>query len=185
MKPAVHLFLNSFFCAVALVTVFSGGISHAHVSADSMPDSVAETEYRIFLEFRPNDIVVLNKLGMVYYRLNKLSDAVREFSKVLKMDPDNYDALDGLGMVKAAQQEYDEAIKYYQQAIGINKDDMVGYYHLAMALEEKGMISEAAEKYRTSLAKHEKLYPPGTDNKKAAEFAETIRAAIRNIETKL
>lgn len=167
-----------------MFSVLSAGTSKAHVDSDSMPDSVAETEYRIFLEFKPYNIEVLNKLGMVYYRLNKLPEAAKEFSKVRKIDADNYDALDGMGLVKAAQQEYDEAIKYHQQAISINTDDMMGHYHMGIVLEKKGMLNEAAKAYHNALTKFNDQYPSGTDNKKAAEFAETLRTAIHTIETK-
>lgn len=155
----------------------------AHVSSDDMPDSVAEVEYSIFLEFQPDDKVVRNKLGMVYYRLNKMAEAVREFTHVLKLDPKNYDALDGMGLVKAAQQDYDAAISYHRQAIALNADDMMGYFHLGSALEKKGMRREAAEAYHTSQAKFDAQYPPGSGNKKVAEFGETLKKAIRNIET--
>jgi tetratricopeptide (TPR) repeat protein len=185
MKPVVNARLISFLCALVLFTALPGGITLAHVDSDSMPDSVAEVEYRIFLEFKPKDIEVLNKLGMVYYRLNKLPEAVREFSKVLKKDSDNYDALDGMGLVKAAQQNYDGAISYHQRAIAINADDMVGYYHLGSALEKKGLLNEAAKAYHLALAKFDKQYPPGTENKQAAEFKEKIKTAISQIETKL
>ena len=185
MKPVVNARLISFLSALVLFISLPGGITLAHVDSDSMPDSVAEVEYRIYLEFKPKDIEVLNKLGMVYYRLNKLPEAVREFSKVFKIDPDNYDALDGMGMVKTAQQNYDEAVSYHQRAIAINADDMVGYYHLGSALEKKGMLSEAVDAYHLALAKFDKQYPPGTENKKAAEFKEKIQTAISQLETKL
>lgn len=185
MKLRVNACLISSFCVLVMFTIFSGGTALAHVDSDSMPDSVAETEYRIFLEFKPNDIEVLNKLGMVYYRLGKLPSAVREFSKVLKKDSDNYDALDGMGLVRAAQQKYDEAISYHQKAIALNADDMVGYYHLGSVQEQKGMLSEALEAYRSALVKFDKQYPPGTENTKAAEFKEKIKTAISQIETRL
>lgn len=185
MKFVVNALLIFIFSALVMIITFSSVNTFAHVDSDSMPDSVAETEYRIYLEFKPNDIEVLNKLGMVYYRLNKLPNAVREFSKVLKKDPNNYDALDGMGMVKVAQQDYDEAIRLHQKAIALNADDMVGYFHLGIALEKKGKLGEAAEAYRLALVKFDKQYPPGTENKKAAEFKENIKTAISQIETKL
>jgi len=184
MKFVVNARLIVFFSALVMVITFSSVNTFAHVDSDSMPDSVAETEYRIYLEFKPNDIVVLNKLGMVYYRLNKWPKAVKEFSKVLKKDPNNYDALDGMGLVKAAQQDYDEAIRLHKKAIALNADDMVGYYHLGSALEKKGMFGEAAEAYHLALVKFDKQYPPGTENKKAAEFKVKIKTAISQIETK-
>lgn len=159
-------------------------VALAHVSADDMPDSVAEVEYAIFLEFQPNDKIVRNKLGMVYYRQGKLKEAVAEFNRVLKLDPKNYDALDGLGLVKAAQQDYDGAIGYHRQVIALNPDDMMGHYHLGRALEKKGMLAEAAAAYQSSLAKFTAQYPPGSDNKKAAQFGEELKSAIQGLEGK-
>lgn len=159
--------------------------AQAHVSSDDMPDSVAEVEYSIFLEFQPDDKVIRNKLGMVYYRQGKLKEATGEFTRVLKLDPKNYDALDGLGLVQAAQQDHDAAISYHRQAIALNPEDMMGYFHLGSALEKKGQLREAAAEYQTSLAKFNAQYPPGSENKKAAAFGESLKAAIRGIETRL
>jgi tetratricopeptide (TPR) repeat protein len=185
MKPVFDLRSISFFAVLALFALLAGEIAQAHVSSDDMPDSVAEVEYSIYLEFKSEDTVVRNKLGMVYYRLNKLEESVREFTRVLKSDPKNYDALDGMGLVKAAQQDFAAAISYHRQAIAVNADDMMGYYHLGSAQEKKGGLSEALEAYRTALARFTAQYPPGTENAEAAEFGETLRSAIRNIESKL
>ncbi len=175
--------LVSFFCALVLFFTLPAGITLAHVDSDSMPDSVAETEYRIFLEFRPNDVVVLNKLGMVYYRQGKLTNAQRQFAKVLRVDPDNYDALDGLGLVKTANREYDEAIMYHRRAIELDVEDMVGYYHLGDAFEKKGLFQEAIEAYTAALEKFNRQYPDGSKKKKAAEFVDKVRTAIDRIKT--
>lgn len=173
------------FAVPVLFVLLAGGVALAHVSSDDMPDSVAEVEYAIFLEFKPDDTVVRNKLGMVYYRLNKQEEAVREFGRVLRRDPKNYDALDGMGLVKAAQQDFAAAVSWHQQAIAVNADDMMGYYHLGSALEKKGALREALEAYRTALARFMAQDQPGREKAKAAEFGETIRAAIRNIESNL
>jgi hypothetical protein len=70
-------------CLAAALILLSAGNGPAHVSSDSMPDSVAEVEYSIYLEFKPNDLQVRNKLGMVYYRLGKLAEADTLFSAIL------------------------------------------------------------------------------------------------------
>lgn len=178
------------FCSIVCFSIFVliwlwSGNALAHVSADSMPDSVAEVEYSIYLEFKPNDLKVRNKLGMVYYRLGKIAEAEKQFSMILKKEPDNYDALDGMGLVKAAGENYDEAIQLHRRAMELNPDDMMVYYHLGHALEKKNILREAVEAYRISLEKYNKQYPSGTENKNAAEFADTVKAAIKRIESKL
>ncbi len=170
---------------VPLLFIVSSETAIAHVSADSMPDSVAEVEYSIYLEFKPNDLQIRNKLGMVFYRMNKLDEAYREFSLILKKEPDNYDALDGMGLVKAAQQQYDEALKLHQRALDLNPNDMMVYYHLGNVLEKKGRLQEAADAYHMALKKFAEQYPAGTDNKNALEFQEKVKAAISEIEIKL
>lgn len=158
--------------------------SLAHVSADNMPDSVAETEYLIYLEFRPNDPTIRNKLGMVYYRLGKLDRAAGEFAAILRSDPDNVDALDGMGLVQAARQQYDEAVGYHQRTIDLKGDDMMAHYHLGQALEKKGMLREAAAAYQAALEFYEKQYPEGAGGKQAEAFLEKVKSAVSGIENR-
>ena len=173
-----------FLCvALASITLVSNAL--AHVSADSMPDSVAEVEYSIYLEFKPNDLQIRNKLGMVYYRLKKLPEAEREFSRILKKEPDNYDALDGMGLVRAAQNKFHEAIQLHQKSIALNPKDMMVYFHLGSVLEKKSRFREAYEAYNIALDKFNEQYPSGTDNKNAAEFQEELKAAISKLKNKL
>jgi tetratricopeptide (TPR) repeat protein len=185
MTPAFVLRLRIFCAVLVLCVLLAGRTSQAHVSSDDMPDAVAEVEYSIYLEFKPADIPVRNKLGMVYYRLNKLREAAREFARVLKADPNNYDALDGMGLVKAAQQDFAAAISYHRQAIAIDADDMMGYYHLGCALEKNGLLREALAEYRHAWARFSEQYPRGTENNEAAEFGRSLDAAIANLETRL
>ena len=47
------------------VLLFSIITASAHIEQGNMPDSVAEMEYRILLEFEPDNLEVRNMLGMV------------------------------------------------------------------------------------------------------------------------
>lgn len=175
----------SYICfLLILLWMVSSTTALAHVSADSMPDSVAEVEYSIYLEFKPNDLTVRNKLGMVFYRMKKLPEAEREFATILKKQPENYDALDGMGLVRAAQGKYDEAIQLHRKSIALNPKDMMMYYHLGSALEKKNQIKEAAEAYNTALIKFTEKYPQETENKNAAEFKKQLLAAIERTKNK-
>lgn len=171
-------------CILVLTAALPPARSLAHVGADNMPDSVAETEYLIYLEFRPGDLVIRNKLGMVYYRLGKLDQAAGEFSAILRIDPDNVDALDGMGLVQAARGRYDEAADYHQLAIARKGDDMMAHYHLGQVLEKKGMFREAAAAYHAALERFRKQYPERTGGKQAEEFLEKVKSAITSIENR-
>jgi tetratricopeptide (TPR) repeat protein len=169
---------TAFFVIVLIIfSVFPCNTSFAHISADNMPDAVAEMEYRIFLEFKPDDTQVRNKLGMVYFRRKKLAEAQGEFTRILKQDPDNFDALDGMGLVRAAREEYDAAVRYYRQALAVNAEDMMALYHLGAALEKKGDLKEAAEAYRTALELFNRQESAEGDD----AFGKKLRQALESV----
>lgn len=186
LMKRVLLFRAAFFFFVLItISTVTGRLACAHIGTDNMPDSVAMMEYRIYLEFKPDDTEVRNKLGMVYYRGKKLAEADREFSRILKQNPGDFDALDGMGLVSAAREDYDTAVRYHRQALAVDAKDMMAYYHLGVALEKKGALKEAAQAYRDSLEYFNEQYPATVDNKKVAEFGEKVRAALDAVVLKL
>lgn len=173
------------FLSIVLWVLLTARPSLAHIESGSMPDPVAEMEYRILLEFKPNDIPTINKFGMVLYRLNKLKEATKEFSKVLQLDPGNFNALDAMGLIKAKQNEYDAAIKYHKAAIAIKKDDVLVYYHLGKVLEKKGLWQEALQAYRTALGNCQIPQLAVATAVKKKQTVEMIQSAIAEVQTKL
>lgn len=123
----------------------------AHVAQGYMPDAIADMEYRILLEFKPDDIMTRNKLAMVLYRQNLLDEAEEELHRVLAVDPDNYDALDGLGLVRFKQNDFSKAMEYFHASIAANDKDILVYYHLGQVQEELGMPAEAENSYSQAL----------------------------------
>ena len=118
-----------------------------------MPDSVAEMEYRILLEFEPENLDVRNRLGMVLYRLGKLDEAEKEFYYVLEKMPENFDAIDALGLVQMERANYQVAIDLFKKAIAINPEHLLAYFHLGQALEHLGDLAGAGEIYRSGIAR--------------------------------
>jgi len=74
MKHPCRTILRSMLFLLA-VFIFSANDLQAHVTQGNMPEAVVEMEYRILLEFQPDNIKVRNKLAMVLYRLDKLDEA--------------------------------------------------------------------------------------------------------------
>lgn len=180
MLPAHHrIFTKILICTVLLPFLFSAQVS-AHIEKGAMPDSVAEMEYRILLEFEPENLEVRNQLGMVLYRRGKLDAAAEEFNFVLAKAPDNFDATDALGLINMQRGNYQLAIILFKKAIAINPDDMLVYYHLGQALELQGDIAAAAAAYREGLTRD----PAGPDRQKKSEQREVLLEALKNIQEK-
>lgn len=137
----------------AVFLFFYSAPATAHVEKGTMPDSVAEMEYRILLEFKPGNLEVRNMLGMVLYRRKKFDEAANEFDYVLKKDPENSDALTGMGRVNMQLSNYQQAAALLRKAIAIKPDDMHIYYYLGQTLEMQGNLSGAEEVYKTGLSR--------------------------------
>jgi Tfp pilus assembly protein PilF len=126
-------------------------MARSHIEKGQMPDPLAIMEYRILLEFEPDNLEVRNMLGMALYRQGKLDEAEQEFNYVLELDPQNFNAIDALGLVKIKQGKLNSAVDLFKKAIYINPGDMLVYYHLGQVLELQGNADSAAMAYRTGL----------------------------------
>jgi Tfp pilus assembly protein PilF len=146
-KPSI-LFLVFAACIILLM---QASTACAHIEKGQMPDPLAIMEYRILLEFEPDNLEVRNMLGMALYRQGNLAEAEQEFNYVLGKDPQNFDAIDALGLVKMQQGKLDHAVDLFKKAIYINPGDMLVYYHLGQALERLGDVDSAAMAYRSAL----------------------------------
>jgi Flp pilus assembly protein TadD len=152
MLPAnTRRFLIFFVCG-ALLFFCGSTAARAHIDEGNMPDSVAEMEYRILLEFKPNNLEVRNRLGMVLFRTKRLHEAAQEFRYVLERETANLDAAGALALVSLAQERFREAVDLLRKVVAGKPADILSYYHLGRGLEQLGREEEAAETYRAGLA---------------------------------
>jgi Flp pilus assembly protein TadD len=149
----------------------------AHIEKGAMPDSVAEMEYRILLEFEPENVEVRNQLGMVLYRLGKLDEAEIEFYYVLEKMAENSDAIVALGLINMQRANFQLAIDLFKKAITINPDDLFAYFHLGQALEKLGDATGAAAIYRSGLAREIKA-----PDKTNAEQRQILLDALKSMQ---
>jgi tetratricopeptide (TPR) repeat protein len=168
-------------CAICLMP----GLSHAHPETGMLPDAIAEMEYRIVLEITPNDIKTRNKLGIVYYRKNKLKEAESEFAEVLRVAPKDFDAHDGMGLVKLKEHKSGDAVAWLQKAIAINSEDTVVHHSLGLALEQTGRLREAEASYVKGLEVSERLIRKGANRDKELERKNQLLGALQNLRTRL
>lgn len=156
--------------SLLLIILLTGKPLWAHVEKGAMPDSVAEMEYRILLEFTPQDVPTRSLLGMALLRQGKLSDAEKEFRQILQNDPKYFDALDGLGLVMLKQKRNSEALRHLLTAVKIRPDDILVHLHLGLALAGDSQIEVARETLATGLELLDKHPPSSTRDRQLAEF---------------
>jgi len=149
----------------------------AHVEKGTMPDSVAEMEYRILLEFEPDNSEVRIQLGMILFRSEKYKEAANEFNYVLDKNPEHVEALISLARVNIKLLNYQQAITILQKAQPLNPEDMHIYYFLGQALEMQGNVSEAEKVYRKGLS--QKI---PSQNKHAVEERQLLVEALKNLQ---
>jgi tetratricopeptide (TPR) repeat protein len=163
------------FCIVLLFFFCSTPVT-AHVEKGTMPDSVAEMEYRILLEFEPDNLEIRIKLGMILYRSDKFEAAENEFNYVLKKDPENIDALTALARVNIRLLNYKQAVALFRKAIAINPDDMHIYYYLGQTMEMQGNLSGAEDVYEKGLSRG-----ISSQDEHAAEARQALIEALNDI----
>lgn len=157
-----------------LVALLMGVPVSAHVEKGAMPDSVAEMEYRILLEFTPQDIATRSLLGMALLRQGKFAEAEKEFRVVLQRDPNNFDALDSLGLILFKQKRFNEALPYLLTALKTRPDDIMVHLHLGQTLDATGQTEQARETLTTGLKLLGKPKPSSDKDHQLAEFKATL-----------
>lgn len=135
-----------------------------------MPDSVAEMEYRILLEFNPQDTATRSLLGMVLFRQKKFTEAEKEFRQILVREPKNFDALDSLGLTLYSQKRTVESITILQTAMKIRPDDVLVHLHLGRALSDNGQKEAAHDEFEAGLNLLKKQPPSQAQKEQMAEF---------------
>lgn len=148
----------------------------AHVEKGDMPDSVAEMEYRILLEFKPEDTATRVLLGMTLLRQNKLAEAEQELRLILQTDPKNFDALDSLGWVLFKQKRYSEALPHLLTAKLIRPSDIMVHLHLGMALGKNNQAESAREMLASGLKILNNQQPSSTTKQQTTEFQGALAA---------
>jgi tetratricopeptide (TPR) repeat protein len=140
--------------ATALLVILCAVPALAHVEGH-MPDSVAEMEYRILLEFKPRDFAIRVKLATVLMNQDKLAEAEEEFYKALGSKPRDLQAHIGLTRLKLRQNKISDALAMIMKAVDIDPDSAIVYLYYGLTLEADKRPREAMQMYRLGLSKLE------------------------------
>jgi tetratricopeptide (TPR) repeat protein len=157
----------------------------AHPESGFLPDAIAETEYKIVLDINPRDIETRNKLGIVFYRKDKIREAEKEFLMVLSLSPRDFDAHDGMGLVKKKQKKYEEAIVWFKKAIAISDEDTMVHYHIGLTYELMNNLVDAEKSFKKALEVNNLLIQKGINRELETEKRSTVVSALHNVQKKM
>jgi len=87
---------------------------------DLRDNESALSNFLIADQLRPNDVEVLNKLGIVYSMLNRGSEALAAFNKVIGQEPDNASTLLNIGITYNNMGEPEKGQPFIDKAISID-----------------------------------------------------------------
>lgn len=87
-------------------------------------------EYQLGLEVAPENVNLLNSLGVAYVKFNRLAKAADCFERVLALEPDNFMALFNLGSTWLTLGRDDLAVGYLERGLQVN----AAYFDLVLQL---------------------------------------------------
>ena len=110
---------------------------------------------------RPDDLDLLNDLGLLLRDLKRPTEALAAFERALQLKPDFAEALTNRGLVLQELDRFDEALAAYDRSLQLRPDLADSHANRGNALQELGRHEEALAAYERALAikpDHEAIY---------------------------
>ncbi|XP_031573182.1 aspartyl/asparaginyl beta-hydroxylase-like [Actinia tenebrosa] len=110
----------------------------------------AAQTYKKLSELFPDDMGIMNDLGVQYLMYGNNNDAKKIFRKVLKINPNSGFAKAHLGFILKSELKYEESVPLLREGIQSGEpeaNDGRFYFHLGDALNRLGKPQEAYEVY--------------------------------------
>ncbi len=103
----------------------------------------ASREYQRGLQIDPENVNLLNSMGVTTAQMARYPKAISYFEKVLTVDPRDFMALCNLGFAHLALNHPDEAIAYFEEALGGNDVHFDLLFQLGKLYVGKGRYRDA------------------------------------------
>jgi len=111
----------------------------------------ADMAYRRALDIAPRHPEALHLLGLVAYRLNRVSEALTFLNEAIEEQPSSPLYWFNLGVVAQKAGHSEEAVSAYRQAMALNPRYLEAHVNLGNALRERGELVESIKAYRMAL----------------------------------
>ncbi|MBW2051440.1 MAG: tetratricopeptide repeat protein [Deltaproteobacteria bacterium] len=122
-----------------------------NISGDKLFESgdleEAIAEYEKALKLNPNDLNVLNSLGVCYGHQHNLDRALECFQRVLKLEPQNLMAHFNQGFALSMAGRKEEALESFRRAVEIDEQNFDALFQLGMIALGLERVDEAVESF--------------------------------------
>jgi tetratricopeptide (TPR) repeat protein len=107
--------------------------------------------YHAALAKKPNDAVLLNKIGITELMMQRYKEARKAFEHAIKSNHDFADAYNNLGVMLYEDKKYGPAVKQYEKAITKDSSSASFYSNLGAAYFSKHDFEPAVVAYQRAL----------------------------------
>ena len=105
----------------------------------------------ILRRYQPNDLVILQNLGMAFSDAGRYAEAERHLRHAVEVDPDNVNALVALGVALTRQERNKEAIVVLRTAVAKEPNNPWAHRNLGGCFLKMGQIAEAETSLRRAV----------------------------------
>lgn len=88
---------------------------------------------------------ILEMMGDIYLKLNKLDEAHQQYLALEKLHPDDYNVISHLGKILFHKAKYEEAMGYYKKALELRPNDDAAVCGLGMIYFQTGDMKKAKD----------------------------------------
>ncbi len=124
-----------------------------HAIRLSLQGYFAESESfsREALRLRPDDVDVLNELGVAVWRQGRPSEAEAIYDRACQIEPNDFRVLTNLGLALHSQMRVEEAGESFRRALAIRPDVFEAVMNLGIVYSDLGKFDEAASWLESAL----------------------------------
>ena len=127
------------------------GQMHASTDQSAPPDIMRDYEMlRRQLAQEPNNVAILNSLGILYARAGRLEDAIALWQRALAIDPGYIHLYNNLGSALKSLRRFDEAELIYKTGLAMKPSFWI-HYNLGLLKRDQGKPLDATRHFQDCL----------------------------------
>ncbi len=97
---------------------------------------------------QPDDVRLLNLLGTVYFKLNRLDEAEQIYEVLVRKNPNVAILHSNLGMIRLKKRDWDGAEVAFLRVLQLDPEHKKAYGYLGLIAEQRGELEQALDYYQ-------------------------------------